>query len=118
MGKTPFCQQTAREKGRFVNRHRCQQIRRKRREQRENSDLTPLGEPDHPAHPYRAVLIPEESYQDLRQEDGRDFLIDNMLELTLTCDSCRQQRDTLTPDGGKDAVLAVWLCGQCREGEE
>ncbi len=67
---------------------------------------------------YRAVLIPEESYQDLRQEDGRDFLIENMLELTLTCDGCRQQRDTLTPDGGKDAARAAWLCGQCRGGRE
>ena len=65
---------------------------------------------------YRAVLIPEESYQDLRQKDGRDFLIDNMLELTINCDRCRRQHDTLTPDGGKDAAQAAWLCGPCRGG--
>ena len=68
--------------------------------------------------PYRAVLMPEECYQDLRQESGWDFLQDHMLEMLIVCEECGQRAETLTPDGAREPEKDRWLCRTCREKEE
>ena len=61
--------------------------------------------------------MPEECYQDLRQECGWDFLVDHMLEMLLTCGKCGRDSEVLVPGGNGEAKDAAWTCPQCRKTE-
>ena len=68
--------------------------------------------------PYRAVIMPDEAYQDLRQEDGWDFLQDHMSALTLPCEQCGQDSEKLTPVITPEKRVRAWICDRCDRQEE
>ena len=69
------------------------------------------------AAPYRTVLMPDEAYQDLRQESGWDFLQDHMGAILMTCERCGKDAGQLTPAVTPEGRVTQWLCPSCEGGK-